>query len=150
MTRVAPGPTLALALAVLLLSLVAAGCPGDIEYVQVFPAGCQAEPVFVLLSPNPDGTSVFTGDNMLISVDVGNFNIVNKPGEPNADCEGHFHVSLDEGPISLMLSTSETKDISDLSDGEHSLRITVHNNDHSRIEEIDALTATFVRQAGTN
>ena len=137
----------------LLPAILLAGCPDDVLYVPSIPAGCDEQPVFELLSPNPDGTQEFEASEtttMDINLDVGNFTIVDKRGQPAVDCEGHFHVSIDGGSIFMMVTTLLTVDISDLSDGTHTFSLAVHRHDHRRYEDLPVIETTFIYDIETN
>lgn len=146
------------------LALLTVSCPDDIIFVDAFPPGCEQEPVFDLLSPTAgqeidgdvDGDGALdTNVTLRASVDVGIFQIVDNLGDPAADCEGHFHVFVDNILVDRVGGTDFQVDLgasntvlnppgsTGLADGPHTLTLQVHNNDHSRVPLIEPLSVVF-------
>lgn len=133
-------------LALLGMVLTLSACPDDIELVDTYANGCDARPVFNLFSPGQG--EVVTGNTLQVEIEVGNFNLVDRLGGASAPCEGHFHAWIDDVQRTATADTTFELALGDLEEGEHVFMLTVHNNDHSRIESIPAIVRDFTYAPG--
>jgi len=82
---------------------------------------------FEILSPsNFDNTP----SDVTIKLLAKNFDVV-QPSDKNGDKQGHFHLFLDNGSYIMVANINYT--FYDLSPGQHIVRSTLHNNDHSSL-----------------
>jgi hypothetical protein len=132
--------------AVLAAVPLVSGCPNQVDLVPAFPAGCDAEPVFSIISPSPDGDTVVSEAELPVEIEISVFTLVDKLNQPPAPCEGHLHVFID-GDLKGMLTTAQfAVDLSGLEPGEHTLRVAVHGNDHSPIADIPRIEVSFQKE----
>jgi hypothetical protein len=119
----------------------------------IWPAGAGSEPSLIAFRLNAktpiinirspmDGASLAAGD-MPVSVEVFNFNVVDKLGQPNVPGDGHVHYYLDAEPPTTkgqpaitapgtyvaMGETSYTW--TNVAPGTHTLAVQLVNNDHT-------------------
>lgn len=66
-----------------------------------------------------------------VTVDVQNFNLVDKAGGTNAQGEGHWHLFVDG--VYRNYAVTNTMEVSDLPGGPHTLKAELVNNDHSEL-----------------
>ena len=111
----------------------------------LFGASCTLiEPAVTIESPE-DGTSLPEG-NVNISVDVSNFELVDKMGQPNEEGEGHIYYYMDVDPPTTPGDTAATdrgshfatSDTSytwtDVPQGTHTFAVQLVNNDHTVLD----------------
>jgi hypothetical protein len=122
------------------LALVLAGCAGyQAQPPQQQPAGVSQNntpPVNVSPSvPTPEfsvaspaaGAQVTAGD-LLVQIETKNF-LFGEVGSANKDGEGHFQIYLDKEPFSVCASENCT--IANMTPGQHTIKVEMHNNDNS-------------------
>lgn len=102
------------------------------------------EPTIMIESPE-DGASIPPG-NVTITVDVSNFELVDKMGQPSATGEGHIHYYMDVDPPTTpgesaitepgtYFATSDTSYTwTNVSAGTHTFSVQLVNNDHTVID----------------
>ncbi len=95
------------------------------------------KPDFWIDSPL-EGDKLSPGD-VTVSLGVKNFKI-GTPETANKENEGHFHLFLDNGTYMPCASTTCTVNVGA---GEHTIKVTVQNNDHSDYAGTQAKTVTF-------
>ncbi len=90
------------------------------------------KPSFSIASPGANGM-VMAGD-VVVTLDAQNFEI-GKPETANREGEGHFHLYLDDGEYIACASTTCT--VPGVTEGEHVIKVTMHQNDHSLYEGVE-------------
>ncbi len=89
----------------------------------------------------PESGSEVAGPDVEVTTEVEAFEVVNKPGEEAAEGEGHIHWNVDGG---LDTPTYEAEfTVTDLGAGEHTIQAKLHNNDHTLYEGADTAEATI-------
>ncbi|GEM_PF-3269912 len=83
---------------------------------------------FVLVTPQP-GQHIFTNKVNVVIAPV-NFTITPPGGEPVRG-EAHFHIFLDDRSYVIVANNSYT--FENVAEGDHTLKVEVHNNDHSSL-----------------
>ncbi len=131
-------------------------------------AGCVstqpgATPAVKILSP-PNGAAV-AGGNVTVTVQVTNFNVVDKQGQASVPGEGHLHFYLDVIPIPSIPGqpaippnanatwahvSGTTYTFTNVPQGIHTFSVQLVNNDHTPVipEVIDNITITVTRTPG--
>lgn len=146
----------------LLASLLVA-CPDDVEYVAIdssddtggggndaggdatVPPGCELVPVVQVNAPQ-DGVTYSHADGLQVAIEVAHFSIVDRLGEAAADCEGHFHIFIDDvyqGPTAQL---EDTYDLSRFEPGPRTFKVSVHNNDHTPYPGIAPVIVEFTTE----
>lgn len=90
----------------------------------------EAQPNFQIVSPQDDG--IIEGD-VFIKLEIENFETVEPPESgvlKNVEGQGHFHVYLDRSETTYEQFASDTY-VLKLSPGEHEIRVSMRNNDHT-------------------
>jgi len=155
---------LLVAILVLSLGLIAAGCPAtddngngteaeehdddhgdedehddDSDEATDSDADTAGGPSISITSPE-DGTEV-AGPDVEVTTEVVAFEVVNKPDQEAADGEGHIHWNVDGGGDTPTYEAEFT--ITDLGAGEHTIQAKLHNNDHDPYEGTDTAEVTI-------
>jgi hypothetical protein len=155
MFRLSPRWFLALALAAAVW--LAPGCGGDDEgNGATIDTGAPEESTAAIISPE-DGATLEAGD-IEVSVDVANFEVVDKLGQDLAAGEGHVHyyINVDEIPTTPgepAVTDDETTYHAEATTsftwqgvrpGEHTFGVQLVNNDHTPLEPpvTDEITVT--------
>jgi plastocyanin len=118
---------------------------------------CQGSPPTVSITDPAPGVEVEAG-NITVTIDVSNFNIVQKLGQPAAPGEGHIHFYIDvqppttpgepaftaPGTYTAAIETSYTWE--NVAEGSHTVAVQLVNNDHTPLEPaaVDEVTITVV------
>ncbi len=126
------------------------------------PASSQPAPQVTITSP-ADSASVPAGD-ITVSIQVANFNIVDKQGQANAAGEGHIHFYLDVNPVptdpgkpaipadakAVWAHVSGTNYMfMGVSPGTHTIAVELVNNDHTPLQPavVRSITVTATGSA---
>jgi len=117
-------------------------------------------PQAVILQPR-SGAIVPAGD-VTVSVQVANFNLVDKLGQANASHEGHIHYFLDVSPPTTQgqpaippvgsvwaATTDTTHTFQDVTPGFHTIWIELVNNDHTPLDPAVVTSVTITVQQPT-
>lgn len=143
-----------LAVATVLVALVTAACgTNETPVIEPTPTPAEDSPTpspapepEVTISEPADGATVAAGE-VRVSVDVDDFDVVDKLGEAAVEGEGHVHFYLDadeipttpgkpavteEGTYHASPTTSYTW--SDVEEGEHTFGVQLVNNDHTPLD----------------
>lgn len=121
-------------------------------------AGCEGTPVPTVTITDPSSDMELEARNITVSVDVSNFDLVEKLGESAAPGEGHIHYYIDVEPPTTpgepaitepgtYAATTETSYTwANVTEGTHALAVQLVNNDHTPLEPpvIDGVTVTVV------
>ncbi|MBI2848925.1 MAG: hypothetical protein HYX88_02205 [Chloroflexi bacterium] len=97
-----------------------------------------AAPTFTITSPAEGGT--VPGSQVQVSVKVENFTI-KSAGGANKSNEGHIHMTLDGGALSMVFGDSHS--LSGVPAGKHTLVAELVNNDHSSFSPPLKKTVSF-------
>ena len=114
--------------------------PAPVNNVPTTPAPTVAKADFSIDSPAV-GSTVASG-TVVVKLTPKNFKVV-APGA-NVAGEGHFHLFLDDG--SYIPCASTTCEVTNVSAGTHTIKVTVQNNDHSTNVDVAAKSVTFTVQ----
>ncbi len=105
-----------------------------------------AAPSISILEP-ADGATV--GATVALRVDIGGFTIYPEAIElANVPGRGHYHVTVDGTTIDFQV-TGPVYAIEDLAEGDHTVEVSLHNNDHSALSPAvsDQVTITVAAAA---
>ena len=100
-----------------------------------------ADPSISIVEPTAGAT---VGTVVFLQVQIAGFTIdAESVGQVNVPGRGHYHVTIDATTIDFMV-TGLIYAVKDLTDGQHTIRVSLHNNDHSVLtpEVSDEVTVT--------
>lgn len=118
--------------------------PPVISEVMVTVQGTGGSPEILIVQP-PAGASLPAG-NVTVSVDVSNFNLVDKLGQPNVTGQGHIHYFMDVAPpitpgkpaftaVGTYAPTIQTSYTwKNVTIGNHMFSVELVNNDHTPLQ----------------
>lgn len=118
--------------AVLLATLSQTGCTGGSPPTTTTQPASETQPTAPAGHPSveitsPDEGETITGQQVTITFDTKNIRVTT-PGGPPIEGEGHFHVVLDDSEVNIVIENTVTFPVTE---GSHTVGVTVVNNDHS-------------------
>lgn len=102
-------------------------------------AGTADGPSISIAAPE-DGSEV-AGPDVEVVTEVEGFEVSNKVGEEPIPGEGHIHWNVDGGGDTPSFDTSFT--LNELTAGEHTIQVKLHNHKHILIEDVDSSEVTI-------
>jgi len=93
--------------------------------------GEDGDPLVVISSPDFGSDTV--GSSVELGLLVSNFNVVDSAGGTATDGEGHYHIYIDGTYYGFDTDPDSTL-VTDLTPGEHDIRIVLANNDHTELD----------------
>jgi len=113
-----------------------------VTIIAVLCTGCVTNPPELAIT-SPTDNAVINGSSVTVTVQVMNFNLVDKLGQANVAGEGHIHYFLDAvppteqgqpaitSPGTYVPTTNTTYTWQNVAIGEHTLGVELVNNDHT-------------------
>ncbi len=108
---------------------------------EAFATPTAADPSISIVEPTADAT---VGTVVFLQVQIAGFIIdAENVGQASVSGRGHYHVTVDGTTIDFMV-TGLIYAVKDLTEGRHTIRVSLHNNDHSPLtpEVSDEVTVT--------
>ncbi len=105
------------------------------------PTATAADPSISIVEPTAGAT---VGTVVFLQVQITGFIIdAENVGQANVPGRGHYHVTVDGTTIDFMV-TGRIYAVKDLTEGQHTIRVSLHNNDHTALtpEVGDEVTVT--------